>query len=544
MGGTVGPSPRAMAINTPPVMRRAFTLPTRLTESPNAANPTRREAEGIEILFAHSSGKIVSFSPNSSTSRPNSSSGHTNRDWEDAVGTLPWASPTERTIAAGPLRIYSVPGSVAFLNSGTTLHPILAKSQCWCVDGETIFVLRIRLGSYYRIELPNNDEEDKKVANELKGVLAKVLQYETTPCPFNRNFTVDLPEPPKTPIQKRPWRPFEQPKAEVAGNLEDNDDTDEYLTAASDNDSNSDTEDERRSIVLEETVTPRVAKRQDEDVFSTPTKPKGPPAMTRSITAPAQTTARKSRNLNSSSPIHSICPNVDDPPSLSSSVDSFQSFYSTRSPLPPSPPDSNPPSPPPSISDTDQGINLPRRRQHKRDVSEITITPGLPTTQSLDDSPISLPPATPTLTSDSEHKANEDWSLVKTPPQSSELRHRRPTTSRQRALSPLPSPANIFSPSPRHRGHRLATTVLQKTCSLIAGPLINLMLRIASRIANGAVKGVAFGYGDKGEKIPCQWDYSEGEDGEANLDDYGVPLQSLSASSVNVAEIGGSWEVD
>ncbi len=100
MAGTVGP-PRATAMTSPPVMRRAFTLPTRLTELPNAGTPTRREAEGIEILFSHSSGKIVSFSPNSSTSRPNSSSSHTGRDKEDAVGTLPWASPTERTIAAG-----------------------------------------------------------------------------------------------------------------------------------------------------------------------------------------------------------------------------------------------------------------------------------------------------------------------------------------------------------------------------------------------------------------------------------------------------------
>ncbi len=437
-----------------------------------------------------------------------------------------------------------MPGSVAFLNSGTTLHPILAKSQCWCVDGETIFVLRIRLGSYYRIELPNKSEEDSKVAEELKGVLARVLQFETTPCPFNRNFTVELPESPKTPIRKRPWRPFEQPKIERVWNAEDNDDTDEYLTAVSDNDSHSDTEDERGNNIMEETVTPRVVMPRDPDVFSTPTRPKGLPSMTRSITAPVQTSARKPRNSGLSSPLERISSNGNEVSSLSSSVDSFQSFYSTRSPLPPSPPYSNPPSP-----DPDHEMSLPRRRRHRRDVSEITITPGPPgfleTTKSLEDSPISLPPTTPTSTSHTEHKANvEEWSLVKTPPQSSELRQRRSKTSRQRALSPLPSPANIYSPSPCHSGHRLATAVLQRTCSLIAGPLISLMLRIASRIANGAVRGVAFGYGDKGEKIPCQWDYSEGEDGEANLDDYGVPLRAISTSSVKIAEVGGSWEVD
>jgi hypothetical protein len=105
----------------------------------------------------------------------------------------------------GALRVYRVPGSVAFLNSGKTLHPILKKSQCWCVDGETKFVLRIRGHNYYRIELPNTCEEDRNAADDLRRVLADVAQFETTACPFKRGFHVDLPEKQETP--KRPWQP-------------------------------------------------------------------------------------------------------------------------------------------------------------------------------------------------------------------------------------------------------------------------------------------------------------------------------------------------
>ena len=109
----------------------------------------------------------------------------------------------------GPLRVYRVPGSVAFLNSGRTLHPILPKSQCWCVDGETKFVLRIRQNNYYRIELPNDCSDDLQVADSFRVTLDKVLQYEKTPCPFERAFTIELPQSPQTP--KRPWRPKHRP---------------------------------------------------------------------------------------------------------------------------------------------------------------------------------------------------------------------------------------------------------------------------------------------------------------------------------------------
>ena len=103
-----------------------------------------------------------------------------------------------------------MPGSVAFLNSGKTVHPILPKSQCWCVDGKTKFALRIRGDNYYRIELPSENDTDQRAANDFKIVLAKILQYESTPCPFKRGFYVELPEKsPQTP--KKPWTPKHTP---------------------------------------------------------------------------------------------------------------------------------------------------------------------------------------------------------------------------------------------------------------------------------------------------------------------------------------------
>ncbi|KAI9822291.1 MAG: hypothetical protein M1827_000009 [Pycnora praestabilis] len=532
----------------PPAMRRSFTLPPRLNGSPKLWSPNQTiESEGVETLFAHNSGKIVSFESSSSTTRPRPISGHTRGEPEaEAVGTTPWASRTERTIA------------VAFLNSGSTLHPILAKSQCWCVDGETKFVLRIRQNSFYRIELPNNGEEDKVVANELKLILAKVLQYETTPCPFKRGFTVELPEAPKTPVRKRPWKPTERPEARKYETVWE---SDEYVTAASDNSDRNSTDSDDSDATNDADKTPRVSvprSTEPQDVFQMPARPRVFGA-SRSITAPPQLTIRTSPPSGTAIPIQRQNMTSNETSSLSSSVESFQSFnsfHSPVSPLPPSPPYSNPSSPPLPPSELEDDIDVPRRRQHKRDVSELTITANSPrnwetmtSPDSSEDDHTSPVPVTPTLVSDTENRNDEDWSEVVTPPQSTELRYRRSTTSRRRALSPLPSPANLFSPSSCRSGHHLTTAIIQKTCSVLLGPpaqLIALMLNIASKIVNGAKRGVAFGYGERGEKIPCQWDFSDADDvnderwGE---DDYGIPLGRI-VDGTKRTDMGGSWEVD
>ncbi|CAD0107494.1 unnamed protein product [Aureobasidium uvarum] len=180
-------------------LRRSFTLPSRLANPKTVPQQVEiGSADGIETLFVHPSAKIVSFSTASSLkSRPNSRSSIASYDGEgDASTSLLWTSPTERTMAAGPLEIYRVPGSVAFLHSGSLLHAILPRSQCWCVDGVSKFAMRVLPNTYYRIELPGTTQEDMEYVEQLKKTLAKVLYYERTACPFQRGFGEDLPEMP------------------------------------------------------------------------------------------------------------------------------------------------------------------------------------------------------------------------------------------------------------------------------------------------------------------------------------------------------------
>lgn len=173
-------------------MTRSFTVPPKLTVS-TRTNPVPEigAADGIETLYVHPSASIIKF--NTGGSRPGSSSGSPRGKHTDGSGTLPWAYPTESTVAVGPMEIYRVPGSVSFLHSGALLHAILPRSQCWCVDGVSKFAFRVLPETYYRIELPGETAEDLELVEALKATLKKVLFYERTACPFARGFTVDLP---------------------------------------------------------------------------------------------------------------------------------------------------------------------------------------------------------------------------------------------------------------------------------------------------------------------------------------------------------------
>lgn len=173
-------------------MTRSFTVPPKLTVSTrNTPNPEIGAADGIETLYVHPSASIIKF--NTGASRPSSSSGSPLVRHGESSGTLPWAYPTESTLAVGPMEIYRVPGSVSFLHSGALLHAILPRSQCWCVDGVSKFAFRVLPETYYRIELPGETAEDLELVEALKVTFKKVLFYERTPCPFARGFTVELP---------------------------------------------------------------------------------------------------------------------------------------------------------------------------------------------------------------------------------------------------------------------------------------------------------------------------------------------------------------
>lgn len=110
------------------------------------------------------------------------------------------------------MRIYRAPGSVAFLSCGPALQPILPKSQCWCIDElDTTYVLQVRRPTFWRIELPASTVEHQKLASDLRAAWQEVLQFEKTYCPFQRGFSVELPEKPETPVKKKPWKPKHSP---------------------------------------------------------------------------------------------------------------------------------------------------------------------------------------------------------------------------------------------------------------------------------------------------------------------------------------------
>ena len=455
-------------------------------------------------------------------------------------------------------------------------------------------MLRIRPNSYYRIELPTRTSEDEEQVESLKAVLAKVLQYEVTPCPFKRGFYVELPEPPKTPIIKRPWRPKPRPggtsylseepegideltledsnsstsangETEADGPLlqPDNEDQGSHAAPQSDDSSTGSTENEPDSEATDDIgfthkdVHDHLLEGFDD--FKTPTQPKSLRTGGRTFTAPPQLTLKTTPPSNTETKALPIPQLKKEPSSLASSVDSFHSFHSPISPLPPSPCFFNHASHPQVLED---GIDISRTRSHKRDVSEITVRAVSPELWELSSGPSgeeatyhSPPdlPATPTLESDAASLYEDRWSEAITPSPPTEIRRR--IRSRRRTQSPLPSNSNLYAPySPRSHmsGHHLTTAILQRTCSILLGPpiqLVALMLRIAAKIARGAFRGTTFGYGDGGQKVPCSWDFSDGSDENEDYweeDDYGFSLNKAPSASSNAEakDGGGSWEID
>ncbi|KAJ5924213.1 hypothetical protein N7466_008400 [Penicillium verhagenii] len=201
------PEPQSESLGEVHSIRRSVTFPTKLipksTRGSAAPNPTGAE----NVIFYHPSAKIVLFAPRALAPIP-SSSAPTDFDYPvDTIETHPWRSATERTVATAPLRLEKVHGLTVFLKCGDVVHAILKNSQCWCVDGVSKFVLRIRPLTYYRIEIPNETHEDKRLVEDLKIALPTVLRYEVTPCPFKREFTVELPEEAMAPRRKKAWRP-------------------------------------------------------------------------------------------------------------------------------------------------------------------------------------------------------------------------------------------------------------------------------------------------------------------------------------------------
>lgn len=73
---------------------------------------------------------------------------------------------------------------------------------------------------------------------------------------------------------------------------------------------------------------------------------------------------------------------------------------------------------------------------------------------------------------------------------------------------------------------QLPRTIIHKTIEILLSPpshLIDLMLKVAARIAAGEWRGYVSGVGEGGERIPVRWDWSDGDDdGEGELGGWGA----------------------
>ena len=205
------PSPRTASESTPPpstpprvtsTPRRPFSTPAKSRRSytvtdipslPGPSAPSTPASDAVNILFAHTASRIVSFSIS-----PRVLSGP----------PLPWRHVEERTIASGPLRIYkTTPAEVSFLQSGSALKPLLSKTQVWNVDGRHTFCLQLWPGNYWRIEILGEDLERAVRAAQFGECLAGLVAYESTKCPFVRaEDCAPLVESADAMMPARVWR--------------------------------------------------------------------------------------------------------------------------------------------------------------------------------------------------------------------------------------------------------------------------------------------------------------------------------------------------
>ncbi|GAW24777.1 hypothetical protein ANO14919_143710 [Xylariales sp. No.14919] len=191
------PWPRRV-MTTPVPASMSLQRSTSPASSTSQADSSKSE-DLVETLYSHPEVRIISFTSTRYDLPVRSNS-------DAPAGTLPPSSRLERTIAVGAFRIYRAPGSVAFLSCGSALQPILPKSQCWCINEDNSrFVLQIRRPQYWRIEVPVAHPDDALRALVLRDVFDKILLFEKTECPFERSFTVQLPDPPETPVKKKAW---------------------------------------------------------------------------------------------------------------------------------------------------------------------------------------------------------------------------------------------------------------------------------------------------------------------------------------------------
>ncbi|KAE8152222.1 inheritance of peroxisomes protein 1-domain-containing protein [Aspergillus avenaceus] len=536
-------------------IRRSTTLPTKLilrsTRSVESLRPSQND------VFFHPAAKVVHFAPRALAPIPSSTSPADFDYPVDTVETLPWRSPTERTVAIAPLRLENVHGLTVFLKCGSVVHAILKNSQCWCVDGESTFVLRIRPLTYYRIELPNESEDDKESVMAMKEALPRILRYEVTPCPFKRGFTVEIPEEAKVPRRKKAWRPKGRRESAPVQSVflkerslsREEMPTTEYLSTGEDTDGN---------LTDDSCFT---AKGSNSTTLETIPDDNEPPA---SSDTPENTEVPRQSITETQQSFQTLLARFEDAPEPAPQPDTtLSSAESVHSAAPPSysPTESN--TNPTLLLTSNDRTDRPATDSHERrrpteDVAFETVEYSeekpLPEVKCTDCcSP--RPQASP-RTSFSEFRpmpgalpddqmsvisyAGTSRSTDSNPNLSSmsmEFR-RRSRASRERELSPMPSQSALALPSQSEKHN--AASLIQKTCTVVLIPPIQLfvvLIHIAARIVLGPALTTAT------RNLDRRFEYHVTNPGDA-VDDFDLPLAPDCPRKQSTSPEASAWDLD
>ncbi|BCR87910.1 uncharacterized protein ACHE_40474S [Aspergillus chevalieri] len=487
--------------------RRSATLPSKLSLQKQRSSDSLRPSE--DDLFFHPCAKVVHFAPRALAPIP-SSTAPSDFDYPvDTIETLPWRSPTERTVAFAPLRLQNVHGLTVFLKCGGVVHAILKNSQCWCVDGESTFVLRVRPLTYYRIELPSSTENNENYVIQLKNVLPRILRYEITPCPFQRGFTVEIPEEFKMKKRRKAWRPKGRRESAPAS------------STASQGSSPKGDEDGCKGISVMKrgsacTVLETIP---DENQLLSPTSvPEGWNIPRRSITDTQsfQTLLARFDNTKAES-------QVDPDTSYSSSADSFHSMDDYMHPESSARSTSTSPSsvdhneldqdqhyePGKFFKDVDYSDNRPSTSYSDGSLSQA---PESPTTRRKPEStPLKIPAtSTEKPSALSPIEANKDK-------MSREFR-RRAKASTEREISPMPPPSALRRSNSFRKND--AKSIVQKTCTVVLVPSVQLLIILIHIAAQIVIGPALISMGEAHQGLEYQ-----APDSEDTVDDFDLPLQ-------------------
>ncbi|KAI9037276.1 uncharacterized protein KD926_000638 [Aspergillus affinis] len=556
-------------------IRRSATLPTKLNPRNRRTSNSFKPSEND--LFFHPSAKVVHFAPRALAPIP-SSTAPSDFDYPvDTVETLPWRSPTERTVAFAPLRLENVHGLTVFLKCGSVVHAILKNSQCWCVDGGPTFVLRIRPLTYYRIELPNETDEDRELVTGMKEALPQILRYEVTPCPFKRGFTVPIPEAAKAPRRKKKaWSPKGRRESApiYLGLAKDHspvreDITIDYLSAGEETDGNTTDGSGFTTRGSNSTILETIP--DDNEVqegcctpeLSVESEPRGlspAPSVTESLDIPRRSVAETQRSFQTllARFEENTETQAEPDPALSSSVDSFHSIEHSLPPLPET--DLQSYSRPEVPVDEGQGQDCGEDKPsddsifQEVDYAAETSLPKIvcrdcsspspkesPTASVSEPGPEPKPQPEPEsqssiavdVTANVEH--SEVASIASSNPNLSSMSaefRRRSKASRDREASPMPPSSTLALAHPPEKYD--AASIIQKTCKLVLVPPIQLfvvLIHIAARIVIG----------------PTPSSDGHATNSRETMDDYDLPLARDNFRKRTVSEEirkFDPWELD